>query len=361
MSGLQFKGPDPLNQATGAVLMEQVRKAKVPSGSTVTIDLAQTHSMDSLGGASLVAISDYLRSRKCTLTIDGKHGEVASFLEIVEPALAPLERRGPPRETFITHLGGFTIDVFNEFLEFGGLVVDSIYWTLLAPFEGRGFRWNALFDELHEMGVRAVRICMLMNFLLGVIIAMLFAKQAEKYGLQLWVADGIMQGFARELAAIMTAIIVSARTGAAITAELATMKVQEEIDALRGMGLNVNQFLVAPKLLALLIVMPCLVVLGLFSGIFGGFLWGVLVLKFPPVVWINQTIAAAHSAEIFEGLFKSLFFAIGIALIGCHNGLRVRGGSRGVGLMTTRSVVMDIFMIICVDMTFATMFYYVLV
>ncbi|NJL72378.1 MAG: ABC transporter permease [Candidatus Competibacteraceae bacterium] len=151
------------------------------------------------------------------------------------------------------------------------------------------------------------------------------------------------------------------RTGAAITAELATMKVQEEIDALRGMGLNVTQFLVAPKLLALIIVMPCLVVLGLFSGIFGGFLWGVLVLKFPPVVWINQTIAAAHAPELFEGLFKSLFFAIGIALIGCHNGLRVKGGSRGVGLMTTRSVVMDIFMIICVDMTFATMFYYVLV
>lgn len=361
MSGYRFDAPETLDQTTGATLMQAVRKAKVPTGNTVVVNLAKTHSMDSLGGASLVAIADHLRRRRCTLQLDGKHGEVAAFLEIVEPALAPIERAAPPRETFITHFGGFAIDVFKEFLEFGGLVVDSIYWTLLAPFEGRGFRWGALMDELHEMGVRAVRICVLMNFLLGVIIAMLFAKQAEKYGLQLWVADGIMQGFARELAAIMTAIIVSARTGAAITAELATMKVQEEIDALRGMGLNVTQFLVAPKLLALILVMPCLVVLGLFSGIFGGLLWGTLVLKFPAAVWINQTVMAAHPSEIFEGLFKSLFFALGIALIGCHNGLRVRGGSRGVGLMTTRSVVMDIFMIICVDMTFATMFYYVLV
>ncbi|NJL72376.1 MAG: hypothetical protein HC888_12770 [Candidatus Competibacteraceae bacterium] len=87
MSGPRFEGPDPLNQASGTVLMEQVRKAKIPSGSTVTINLAKTHAMDSLGGASLVAISDYLRGRNCTLRIDGKHGEVAAFLEIVEPAL----------------------------------------------------------------------------------------------------------------------------------------------------------------------------------------------------------------------------------------------------------------------------------
>ena len=102
---------------------------------------------------------------------------------------------------------------------------------------------------MYEMGVRAVRINCLMNFLLGLIIAMLSAAQVAQYGLGIFVANLIMIGFARELAAIMTAVVVSARTGAAIAAELATMRVQEEIDALRGMGLNVSQFLVAPKIL----------------------------------------------------------------------------------------------------------------
>src|SRR5690606_32209120 len=142
-----------------------------------------------------------------------------------------------------------------------------------------------LMDELYEMGVRAVKINLLMNFLLGLIIAMLSAAQLRPYGISIYVADLIMIGFARELAAVMTAVVVSSRTGAAIAAELATMKVQEEIDALRGMGLNVAQFLIAPKVLALLIVMPCLVALGLVAAIVGGTLWGVFVLDYSVDVW----------------------------------------------------------------------------
>src|SRR5690606_38978611 len=145
-----------------------------------------------------------------------------------------------------------TLKAAVEAREFGELCIDALYWTLIAPLEGLGIRWGLLTDEIHEMGVRAVRIVCLMNFLLGLIIAMLMAKQAEYYGISLFVADILVIGFNRELAAIMTAVVVSARTGAAIAAEISTMKVQEEIDALRGMGLNVAQFLVAPKLLALL-------------------------------------------------------------------------------------------------------------
>jgi phospholipid/cholesterol/gamma-HCH transport system permease protein len=208
------------------------------------------------------------------------------------------------------------------------------------------------------MGVRAVGIVCLMNFLLGLIIAMLLAKQAESYGIQLFVADVIMIGFARELAAIMTAVVVSARTGAAIAAEISTMKVQEEIDALRGMGVNVAQYLVAPKLLALLTTLPCLVSLGIISGLAGGAVWGIFVLGFQPGMWYQQTLNAAFMSDIVQGMTKTLVFAVGIVLIGCHNGFRVRGGSRGVGLMTTRSVVMDIFMLICVDIVFAVVFYY---
>jgi len=189
---------------------------------------------------------------------------------------------------------------------------------------------------------------------------MLSAKQVEAFGMQIYVANLIMIGFARELAAVTTAVVVSARTGAAIAAELATMKVQEEIDALRGMGINVVQYLVTPKVLALVVVLPCLVTLGLISGIAGGALWGIVVLGFRPSIWYQQTLGAAFMEDIIQGMLKTIFFAIAIALIGCHNGLRVKGGSRGVGLMTTRAVVMDIFTLISIDIVFAAIFYYLL-
>jgi len=122
----------------------------------------------------------------------------------------------------------------------------------------------------------------------------------------------------------------------------------------------VVQFLVVPKVLALLVVMPCLVVLGTLSGILGGSLWGILVLDIRPDIWFNQTLNAATLADIVQGMLKTVCFAITIVLVGCHNGLRVSGGSRGVGLMTTRAVVMDTFFIIVIDIIFAMIFYYIL-
>jgi len=360
MSEMRLECPPRLDQETGRELFKEVRKHKVSAGDTITLDLSPTTAIDTRGGASLVEISDYLRRRQARLRWEGQTGQTADFLKIFEPALsaAPVCTR---KETgAFEELGDTAIRFTAEFKEFLDLCVDALYWTLLAPFEGRGFRWGSLIDEIHEMGVRAVRIVCLMNFLLGLIIAMLSAKQVENFGVQILVADLIVIGFARELAAVMTAVVVSARTGAAIAAELATMQVQEEIDALRGMGLNVAQFLVAPKLLAMVIVLPCLWALGMISGIAGGCVWGILILGFQPSVWLTETQNATHFGDLFQGAVKTFVFAIMIALIGCHNGLRVTGGSRGVGLMTTRAVVMDIFFMICIDIVFATLFYYIL-
>lgn len=360
MTAKRIPSPEVLNQETGHDLMKVARDQELHKGDTLLIDLSKTRTMDTRGGAWMLALAELAHARGGELKWEGETGDVAQFMELVEPGLKAALRKKPRREGYLEHFGGVMIDVAGEAREFGNLLVDAIYWTLMAPFEGRGFRWGLLLDEMHEMGVRAVRINFLMNFLLGLTIAMLSAAQLRTFGLEIYVADLVMIGFARELAAIMTAVVVAARTGAAIAAELATMKVQEEIDALRGMGLNVPQFLVAPKLLALVLVMPCLVVLGMLSGIAGGMLWGVLVLDIQPDAWLKETLNAAKTDDIMQGLTKGFFFAIIIVLVGCHNGLRVEGGSRGVGLMTTRAVVMDIFLIITVDMLFALLFYYVL-
>lgn len=359
MSQHSIKCPAEFNEDTGKSLVEEIRQLPGEVDSLV-LDFSQTQEMDARGGAWLIEAAHYLRKREVSFNLENYHDDIEELIQLVEPALAsPADKKAREVGTF-ENIGETTLSALKEFREFSNLTIDAIYWTLLAPLEGRGFRWNIFIDEVNEMGVRAIRIVCLMNFLLGLIIAMLSAAQVEAFGVQLWVADFVMIGFARELAAIMTAVVVSARTGAAIAAELATMKVQEEIDALRGMGLNVAQFLVAPKLLALIIVLPCLVTLGLISGVMGGAFWGVFVLEFQPSMWFDQTLKAANIDDLMQGMMKTFFFAIAIVMIGCHNGLRVTGGSRGVGLMTTRAVVMDIFMLITIDIIFAAIFYYML-
>jgi len=355
-----LQAPATLDQKSGRSLWESLTQRSVEQGSTVVIAFDETEKMDSLGGAWLVKIAEHLHKSGSSLKLEGQQGSVAELLEMVAPALQKPVRKQGAEAGFFENLGDTTLAFIAESRDFLELCVDAIYWSVIAPFEGRGFRWEIFIDEMYEMGVRAIKIVCLMNFLLGLIIAMLMAKQAESYGISIFVADIIMIGFARELAAIMTAVVVSARTGAAIAAEIATMKVQEEIDALRGMGLNVNQFLVAPKLMALLVVLPCLVTLGVLSGIAGGSVWGIGVLGFQPSVWFTQTLNSAFLEDLAQGFLKTIIFALGIVLIGCHNGFRVSGGSRGVGLMTTRAVVMDIFMLISCDIVFAAIFYYVL-
>jgi phospholipid/cholesterol/gamma-HCH transport system permease protein len=360
MSEKHLACTEQLDQETGRDLYNAVRKLHVAKGEAVVLDFTPTRSMDSRGGAWLVTIADHVRSRHGRLVWEGQEGQVAAYLTLIEPGLKAALRRHAPRSGLLEQLGDSGIRFFDEVRDFTGLLVDAVYWTLLAPFEGRGFRWGLCLDEMYEMGVRAVRIAAMMSFLLGLTIAMLSAAQLRTFGLGIYVADLVMIGFARELAAVITAVVVSARTGAAIAAELATMKVQEEIDALRGMGLNVTQFLVSPKLVALIVVMPCLVSIAMVAGILGGMVWGTLVLGYRWDYWLTETLNAATLGDIFQGLLKGFFFAVVIVLIGCHNGLRVEGGSRGVGLMTTRAVVQDSFLIILIDMVFAVVFYYAL-
>ncbi len=350
--------PAELNQETGRQLLAAVRECSIPEGQEAVLDFSETKAMDSRGGAWLVEIAHLLRARGAQFRFERQHGDVAEFIDLIEPGLLAVTKERVEETGGVAALGQQAIDFWAELKEMVNLVIDAIYWTVIGPFEGKRVRWKLVIDEIHEMGVRGLQINSLMNFLLGLIIAMLSAAQLKQVGGVIFVADLVVIAFARELAAVMTTVVVSARTGAAITAELATMKVQEEIDALRGMGLNVSQFLVAPKLLALLIVMPCLVAFGMVMGIAGGAVWGIGVMGIDANAWWRESLHAANLHDVVQGMLKSLVFAVMIVLVGCHNGLRVSGGARGVGLMTTRAVVMDIFFLIVIDMIFAVFFYY---
>jgi len=351
--------PAVLSQETGREVLDAVRARLAAGAERVALDLSGVERLDSHGAAFLELAADAAHSRGAELSLEGARGDVAKLLELVRPSFGPPpSERGGPTGLF-ERVGDEALEALDELRDGAELGADALYWSVVAPVRGRGLRWGALLDELYEMGVRAIGIVAMLNFLLGVIIALLSAAQLKQFGATIYVADLVVVAFARELAAVLTAVIVAARTGAAITAELATMKVQEELDALRSMGLNTAKFLVAPKLWALFLALPALTILAMVAGNAGGTLVGISVLGETPGRWWNELVGAATAGDILQGLLKSFIFAILIGLVGCHNGLRVEGGARGVGLATTRSVVMDIFFIIVADMVFASFFFFV--
>jgi phospholipid/cholesterol/gamma-HCH transport system permease protein len=342
----------------GARLLHEVSGLLSKGHKEITVDLGELESIRSLGGAWLIKAARTAHASGAKLSFAGARGRVADFIELIHSQFEEPPKPAVEKESPLEIIGNRALATRQEFTDVVNLIADSIYWTFIAPLAGRGLRWKSLMDEISEIGSRAIGIVCLLNFLLGVVVAMLSAAQMRLFGVQILVASLLVIGFARELAVIMTSVVVSARTGAAMAAELATMKVYEEIDALKGMGFNVTKFLIAPKVLAILICMPILSIMGFIAGVAGGFFLGMFSLGFTFDRWWSQTIQAVHIGDLTQGFIKSFFFAMIIVVVGCHNGLRVSGGARGVGLATTRAVVMDIFFIVVADMLFASLFYF---
>jgi phospholipid/cholesterol/gamma-HCH transport system permease protein len=208
-----------------------------------------------------------------------------------------------------------------------------------------------------RIGVNSVPIVGIISFFVGLIIAMQAAYQLARFGATIYVADLVGVSVTRELGPLITAIIIAGRSGSAIAAEIGTMKVSEEIDALSTMALNPIGFLIVPRTLAMIVVVPCLTILSDFLGIAGGFVLAVFNLKLPFIAYFNQTATAILFKDFLTGLVKSFFFAIIIAQIGAYQGFSVQGGAEGVGKSTTASVVSSIFLIIVADLVFTMLFF----
>lgn len=255
-------------------------------------------------------------------------------------------------------VGSAALGLLHGVLRACVLLVDTLNWALLAPLRGRGLRVRATIALYVEYGVNSLPIVGLICFLIGAIMAMQASYQLERFGARQYIANLVGVAALRELAPLMTAIILTGRSGSAITAEIGTMKVNEEIDALQVMGLNPTKFLVAPKFLAMLAAVPCVTVLAMFIMITGGFVLAVTSLGIDHNTYINQTISALEVKDLSTGLIKSVFFAVVIALVGVFRGFEVEGGAEGVGLKTTSSVVTSIFFIILVDLIFTALFFF---
>jgi phospholipid/cholesterol/gamma-HCH transport system permease protein len=256
-------------------------------------------------------------------------------------------------------IGRWTLKALRAGAKVSVLIVDTAHWLVIAPLKGKGIRVRSTVEHFVEFGVNSMPIVGMICFLIGVIIALQSSYTLDKWGANRYIATLVAVSAIRELAPLMTAILVAGRSGSAITAEIGTMKVGEEIDALQVMGLNPIKFLVVPKFLAMILAVPMVTVLAMFIMIFGGWVAGVVIVGVDSAIYVDESIKALVVKDLVTGLIKSFFFGVAICWVGIYRGFQVEGGAEGVGRRTTSSVVTSIFLIIIIDLVFTVLFYYV--
>ena len=259
----------------------------------------------------------------------------------------------------ISALGRKVLAVGSSLNRLSELINQTTGWLILGPFRKKGLRWGWATKQLVETGLNATPIVSLISLAVGVILALQGAIQLQRVGALSFVATLVSVSVCRELGPLMTAIIVAGRSGAAFAAEIGSMQVSEEVDALVTMGLPPAKFLVVPKVLGLVVAVPCLTIIADVVAIIGGFMVGVGYLGLGFDVYMNNTLLYLTSADILTGLVKAVFFALIISMVGCYQGFSVRGGAEGVGRRTTASVVISIFLVILSDTFFTALTYFV--
>jgi phospholipid/cholesterol/gamma-HCH transport system permease protein len=238
------------------------------------------------------------------------------------------------------------------------LTVQTAYWTFVAPFKGLGLKGRSAVHQAVLVGYTAVPIVFVISFFVGMVLAFQGAYQLEKLGATYFVAALVGVSLTRELGPLITAVVVAGRSGSAFAAEIGTMKVSEEIDALEVMGLNAVKYLVVPKYLAMVVMMPCLTMISDMAGMMGGATFAAAQLDQTFTLYASATADALVMKDISTGLVKSVVFGMVITTVGCYEGFHVRGGAEGVGKATTSAVVVSIFSVILADLIFTALFYY---
>jgi phospholipid/cholesterol/gamma-HCH transport system permease protein len=258
---------------------------------------------------------------------------------------------------FTEEIGGATIGGLAYVGNLTRLTLGAARAVLLDPFRGRKVKWSRSIHQALTVGVMAIPVVSLISFFVGLILALQAAYELRRLGALHLVAGTVALSMTRELGPLMTAVVVIGRSGSAFAAEIGTMKVNEEIDALETMALEPVHFLVAPKLVAMLLMMPCLTTWSDFMGVLGGGLFGVRSAGFTWHTYLRATLDAMVRRDIFIGLVKSVMFAIVITAVGCQEGFTTGLGSEEVGKSTTAAVVKSIFLVIVMDLVFTSIFY----
>jgi phospholipid/cholesterol/gamma-HCH transport system permease protein len=329
-----------------------------PEARRVVLEAQELTSWDSSVLTFLVEVSELCRQRGINMDRDGLPAGVRRLLELAE---AVPEKKGARKEEvetpFLERVGNSAIgtgESLGEMLKFLGEM--SVTFVRLFRMKVR-FRAVDLILLIQQCGAQALPIVTLISFLVGVILAFVGAVQLRQFGAQIYVADLVGIAMVREMGAMMTGIIMAGRTGAAFAAQLGTMKVTQELDAFTTMGFSPLEFLVLPRVIALVLMMPLLCLYSDFVGILGGAAIGVGMLDLSWTTYFRETTNAINLTGLFGGVFKSSVYGVLIALSGCLRGIQCGNSSSAVGDAATSAVVTGIVAIVTACGVFAVVFY----
>lgn len=346
-------------QCAQRFLDDLLRAAGGGSGDVV-VDLAAVDYFDSGGSAALLGLRQRLAADRRALRVAAATPEIDGLLRLIDfDALSrPLSYSEKPAQSAPVRIGAATLGVLadaRQLVAFTGEVILGLVDVVRHPAR---VRWRDTWSYMHRTGVAALPIVSLISFLMGLITAFQAAVQLRQFGADIYIADLVGLSITRELGPLMTAIIAAGRSGAAFAAEIGTMKVSEEVDALTTMGLDRTRFLVTPKVLALLLMLPCLTLYADLVGILGGLTVASGGFDIPVIVYLRETAYAMSTWDVFSGLIKSVAFALLIAGVGCLRGFQAQTGAESVGRITTSAIVAGIFLIIVADAIFTVLFHY---
>ncbi len=348
----------------GALSIEAVGQVDRPSAMKMAanaevIDIRGLAQMDTSGAWLLVELQAKAAGDGRDVTIEGASDAQAQLIETVRSNMPPDDKPLKEHKTPIDRLedyGQMVVRGFKtavELIGFLGQVIATIGGILIRP---RRLRLTSMVHHCQEIGINAIPIVSLMAFLIGVVLAFQGSAQLRQFGAEVFVVDLIAISVLRELGILLTAIIVAGRSGSAFTAAIGSMKMREEIDAMRTLGLEPVTILVVPRVLALILMLPALGFIANISGLVGGALMSWIELGVSPAVFQSRLVSNTDVWHFLVGMIKAPFFALIIGIIGCYQGMKVGGDAESLGRLTSASVVLAIFMVIVVDALFSIFF-----
>lgn len=355
---------------TGAFCMEQVEQFLVwsrgflerfPDVNSLVINLEELEHLDSAGALALMELGRVLKEGGRRVYFQGGEEKVRTVLRLVSPdylASTPLKVESK-RLFLLDRVGEGVFRLLRDaydLLTFVGELLVSLGKVVVSP---REVRWNDVLFYMKRVGGDALPIVGLLSMLVGVIMAFMSSLQLKQFGANIYVAKLVGLAIVKELGPMMTAIIVAGRSGSAFAAEIGTMRVNEETDALFTMGFEPVFFLAIPKILASLFVVPLLTLYAMMFGILGGLLVGIIGLKLTLFTYLQQTMESISTFDVIASFIKAAVFSLLIAGIGCQRGFKVSGGAEAVGAATTSAVVSAIFLVVVTDSAFAVLLHYV--
>ncbi|MGH7905265.1 MAG: MlaE family ABC transporter permease [Candidatus Binataceae bacterium] len=352
-----LSGPWRLGKDVPSASLLALELNAAPPPKRLSFETAQLTHWDSGLLSFLTQAGEICRARGIANDREGLPNGLRRLLELAEAVPEKKgARSGAVKASFFARVGNTTIGYglsIDEFLAFLGELTVAFGKFLRGKAR---YRKIDLFEAIQQCGANAVGIVSLIAFLVGVILAFMGAVQLAQFGASIYVADLVGIGMVREMGAMMAAIIMSGRTGAAFAANIGTMKVTQEVDALTTMGISPLEFLVLPRVLALILMMPLLCLCADLMGILGGLFVGVGVLDLSAANYIRETISTLTLTNVFGGLFKATFYGVLIAIAGCLRGLLCGNSSSAVGDAATQAVVMSIVMVVVACGLFAVVF-----